>query len=74
MTDGHTKKGSWIVKVELTEDEVQQLIRSMEWARAMDSHEAEPPHPQRIDVMAHRTFLQGILDKLYQAVKEQRPS
>lgn len=72
MADGHTKQGNWLVKVELTEDEVQQLIRSMNWAKQMDSHEDKPGYPQRMEVFAHRLFLEGILDKLRQAVEEQR--
>lgn len=70
--DGRTKAGSWIVRLNLTEDEVQQLIRSIEWAKQMDSHQDEPNFPQRLDVIAHRVFLQEILDKLYDAVIEQR--
>lgn len=70
--DGHTKQGSWTVKLKLSEDQVQQLIRSMEWAKHMDSHEDEPGFPQLLEVQAHRAFLQEILDVLYEAIIEQR--
>jgi hypothetical protein len=53
--------------------EVMQLIRSLEWALMMDNHDDLPPDfPQRLDVMAHREFLQNALDKLRKSVKYQR--
>lgn len=67
MVVGNTQQGSRQMTVILTEDEVRQLIRSMEWAMMMDSHEDKPPNsPQRLDFMAHRTFLKQILDKLHE--------
>jgi hypothetical protein len=69
--DGHTAGGNWVVKLELTEDQVQQLIRSMEWAKMMDHHDDKTlDQPPDMEVLAHREFLQEILDKLYQAVLE----
>lgn len=60
--------GSRPITVTLTEDEVRQLIRSMEWATMMDSHEDKPMNPQRLDYMAHRAFLKKILDKLHEEI------
>lgn len=71
MVDGNTPDGGRPVILTLTEDETRQLIRSMEWAKMMDSHEDKPPHPQRLDVMAHRAFLEQILDKLHQEIDVQ---
>jgi hypothetical protein len=67
-----TRKGRWAIRLELNEDQVQQLIRSMEWAKMQDAHEDEPDWPQRMDVLAHRVFLQEILEELYEAVLVQR--
>lgn len=71
--DGHTRRGAYKITVTLTKDQVDQLIRSMEWAKMMDSHTDNPPDfPQRLDVMAHRAFLQEILNIMYEAIIKQR--
>lgn len=74
MSDGHTRKGKKRVDLNsiFTVDEVEQLIRSLDWALMMDSHEDKPGHPQRLDVMAHREFIKGTRDKLQQALDKQR--
>jgi hypothetical protein len=74
--DGHTEAGRPPVELNgiFSVDEVLQAIRSLDWALMMDSHEDKPPdHPQRMDYVAHRAFIKGMRDKLYNALEEQHP-
>lgn len=75
IMDGHTKAGSYEITITLTKDQIDQLTRSMEWAKMMDSHDDNPPQYKqdnltKMEVIAHRAFLQEILDILYAAVPE----
>lgn len=57
-----------------TVDEVEQFIRSLDWALMMDSHEDKPDdYPQRMDYIAHREFIKNMRGKLQDALDEQRP-
>lgn len=66
MVDGHTTAGAYPVTVHLTGDELHQLIRSMQWALMMDSHEDDPAYtqPKIEDIKDHRAFLREIIAKL----------
>jgi hypothetical protein len=41
VADGHTKEGAWIVHLELSEDQVQQLARLLDMAKMMNGDHIE---------------------------------
>lgn len=67
--DGHTEKGSYKVTLVLTGDMVEQLTRLIDMAKMMDGRDVDTQSwPETMDVIAHRAFLEEILQLLYKGL------
>jgi hypothetical protein len=73
MSDGHTKEGSYRITLNLSEDQVKQLTRLVEMAKVINGNMDPRGRPETLDVLAHRAFLEEILQILYKAIEDQHP-